>query len=312
MADLTAGGPVATGAISPDGATHPGPEISVEAPAKINLYLHVTGWRDDGYHLLDSLIVFADVADRIAAAPADELSLVIDGPFARGLSAGPDNLVLRAAHRLAELAGITDGARLNLTKNLPVASGIGGGSADAAAAIQALTRLWNLDVDADALAALALQLGADVPVCLAGTPSFVGGIGEQIDPAPTLPPVWLVLANPGVAISTPAVFKARPGGFSKISRINEPVPDAFRFAALLAERNNDLADAACVLAPAVIEVLDALAAQPGCLLTRMSGSGATCFGLFGERLAAQDAASSLLNARPLWWVTHAPMRAARP
>ena len=284
-----------------------GPEIRVDAPAKINLYLHITARRDDGYHLLDSLVVFADVADRVTAAPAGELSLSIDGPFAQGLGAGPDNLVLRAARGLAELAGTSKGARLRLTKNLPVASGIGGGSADAAATIKALTQLWNFEPDADALRALALGLGADVPVCLAGQPSFMGGIGENLHPAPDLPTVWLVLANPRVAISTLAVFQTRRGEFSQPARFDEPPADATRLAALLAHRNNDLADAACGLAPAVIGTLDTLTAQPGCLLARMSGSGATCFGLFGEPKLAHSARSGIKNAHPDWWVAQAPM-----
>ncbi|MBT3358670.1 MAG: 4-(cytidine 5'-diphospho)-2-C-methyl-D-erythritol kinase [Rhodospirillales bacterium] len=282
-------------------------EIALDAPAKINLYLHVTGRRDDGYHLLDSLIVFARVGDRIAIEPADDFSLYMDGPFAQGLFAGPDNLVLRAARGLAQVAGRSDGAHIRLTKNLPVASGIGGGSADAAATINALMRLWEFEPDAEPLAALALGLGADVPVCLAGQPSFVGGIGENIEPAPPLPTIWLVLANPGVAISTPAVFKARQGEFSVPARFDTPPKDATRLAALLAERNNDLADAACALAPPVIEVLDAIAARPGCLLARMSGSGATCFGIFDDPANAQSARSAMQNAHPDWWLTQAPM-----
>ncbi|MBL6929267.1 MAG: 4-(cytidine 5'-diphospho)-2-C-methyl-D-erythritol kinase [Rhodospirillales bacterium] len=282
-------------------------DIAASAPAKINLYLHVTGRRDDGFHLLDSLIVFADVGDRIALEPADELSLTIDGPFSAGLSNGDDNLVLRAARALAELAGRNDGARIRLTKNLPVASGIGGGSADAAATLRALMRLWEIEPDADALLEMALSLGADVPVCLASRPSFLGGIGENIDPAPALPPVWMVLANPGVAVSTPEIFRARRGGFSTPARFDAPPADAIRLAALLAGRNNDLAEPACALAPAIIETLDAIAAQPGCLLARMSGSGATCFGLFAEAASAQSARSGIRNAHPDWWVAQAPM-----
>ena len=285
-------------------------EIAANAPAKINLYLHVTGRRDDGYHLLDSLIVFADVGDRIAVSPADDFSLDIDGPFSAGLSNGPENLVVRAARTLAELAEVRDGARIRLTKTLPVASGIGGGSADAAATIRALMRLWEIEPHANALTEMALSLGADVPVCLAGQPSFMGGIGEDIDAAPSLPPVWLVLVNPGVGVSTPAVFAARKEEFSAPARFDAPPADATRLAALLAERTNDLADAACALAPPIIETLDAIAAQPGCLLARMSGSGATCFGLFAEPAPAQSARSNIRNAHPDWWVAHAPMLGA--
>nr|MBC8158527.1 4-(cytidine 5'-diphospho)-2-C-methyl-D-erythritol kinase [Alphaproteobacteria bacterium] len=207
-------------------------EIAANAPAKINLYLHVTGRRDDGYHLLDSLIVFADVGDRIAVSPADDFSLDIDGPFSAGLSNGPENLVVRAARTLAELAEVRDGARIRLTKTLPVASGIGGGSADAAATIRALMRLWEIEPHANALTEMALSLGADVPVCLAGQPSFMGGIGEDIDAAPSLPPVWLVLVNPGVGVSTPSVFAARKEEFSAPARFDAPPADATRLAAL--------------------------------------------------------------------------------
>ncbi len=279
------------------------------ARAKVNLYLHITGRRADGYHLLDSLIVFADAGDEIALAPADRLSLAIDGPFAGGLDAGPGNLVLRAARALQDLTGARAGAAIRLTKNLPVASGIGGGSADAAATLDALCGLWDVAPGRAALLKIAAGLGADVPVCLDGMPSFVGGIGEELAPARGLPPAWLLLANPGVATPTPAVFKARQGAFSKPARWSEPARDFADFAARLRATANDLTEAAISVTPAIRDVLAALASLPGCALARLSGSGATCFGLFADEGGARAAEARLRAEHHDWWVVAAPMAA---
>ena len=286
--------------------------VAVEAPAKINLYLHVVGRRNDGYHLLDSLVAFAGIGDTIAAAPAETLSLSIDGPFAHGLGNAEDNLVLRAACALSAAAGRPAAARLRLTKRLPIASGIGGGSADAAATLHALARLWRLDLDEAALAAIGLALGADVPVCVYGRSAFFAGIGEQVTPAPALPPAWLVLANPGIALATPAVFRARGGGFSAPGRFEAAPADAGELAAVLAARGNDLTAAAVGLAPMIGTVLADLKALPGALLARMSGSGATCFALFAGEPAAQAAAAAARARRPEWWVAAAPLLANTP
>jgi 4-diphosphocytidyl-2-C-methyl-D-erythritol kinase len=280
------------------------------ARAKVNLYLHVTGKRADGYHLLDSLIVFADTGDEISLAPADKLSLTIDGPFAEGLGAGPDNLVLRAAQALQEVCGARRGAVIRLTKNLPVASGIGGGSADAAATLSGLCGLWDVAPGRAALHAIAARLGADVPVCLDGVASFVGGIGEELAPARGLPPAWLLLANPKIATPTPAVFKARHGPFSNAARWRDPPRDFAAFAARLQSTANDLTEAAISVTPAIRDVLVALAALPGCVLARLSGSGATCFGLFADEASARAAENRLRAQEPGWWVAAAPI--ARP
>jgi len=280
------------------------------ARAKVNLYLHVTGKRADGYHLLDSLIVFADTGDEISLAPADKLSLTIDGPFAEGLGAGPDNLVLRAAQALQEVCGARRGAVIRLTKNLPVASGIGGGSADAAATLSGLCGLWDVAPGRAALHAIAARLGADVPVCLDGVASFVGGIGEELAPARGLPPAWLLLANPKIATPTPAVFKARHGPFSNAARWRDPPRDFAAFAARLQSTANDLTEAAISVTPAIRDVLVALAALPGCVLARLSGSGATCFGLFADEAGARAAENRLRAQEPGWWVAAAPI--ARP
>ncbi|TDH64602.1 4-(cytidine 5'-diphospho)-2-C-methyl-D-erythritol kinase [Dankookia rubra] len=268
------------------------------APAKVNLYLHVTGRRADGYHLLDSLAVFGPAADGLALAPADDLSLTLEGPFGAALDAELDNLVLRAARALAEAAGMPARAALRLDKRLPVASGIGGGSADAAAALRGLGRLWGLGLGEARLAAIAAPLGADIPVCVASRPARMQGVGEVLSAAPAIPGCGLLLVNPGVALATPAVFKARAGGFTPPAALPAAWPDAAAMAACLASLRNDLEAPAIALCPMVAEVLAALRALPGCLLARMSGSGATCFGLFADAAAARAAAMRLPGE---WW-----------
>jgi len=284
--------------------------IRQTAPAKVNLYLHVVGRRADGYHAIDSLVAFAGIGDGLTAGAADELTLAVEGPFAGALPAPGDNLVLAAARRLAAAAGVAPRAALRLVKRLPVAAGIGGGSADAAAALRALARLWGVaTVD---LAGLAASLGADVPVCLAARASLVAGIGERLRPAPALPVVSAVLVNPGVALATAAVFAAREGAFSTPAPPIEAPADAAALAQALATRSNDLEAPARRLAPVIDAVLAALAAQPGCLIARMSGSGATCFALFAGPGAAATAAERIAAARPDWWVVATRFGGAAP
>jgi 4-diphosphocytidyl-2-C-methyl-D-erythritol kinase len=268
------------------------------APAKVNLYLRVTGRRPDAYHLLDSLAVFAGVGDAVTAAAAPALSLAVTGPEAGALAAEADNLVLRAARALAEAAGLPPGAALALDKRLPIASGIGGGSADAAAALRVLDALWNTGLGPARLREVAARLGADVPVCVESRPMRMRGIGEVLDPVPALPPLGLVLANPRIGVPTPAVFKARQGGFAAEAEMPDRFGDAAAFAAWLTPLGNDLEAAARSLCPAIGDVLAAIAAQPRCLLARMSGSGATCFGLFPDAAAAERAAAGLPAQ---WW-----------
>lgn len=270
------------------------------APAKINLFLRLTGRRADGYHELESLVVFtAGLGDRLRASPANELSLRLSGPFAAGLEGEGDNLALRAARMLDPRGG----ALLELEKNLPVASGIGGGSSDAAAALHLLSELWGKPLPSpEAL----LELGADLPVCLAARSSWVGGIGEEVMPAPALPACHLLLVNPGQPLSTGAVFKGREGDFSSAP----PRPEHFAgFAALidfLAAQGNDLEASALTLVPAIGEALAALRGE-GAALARMSGSGATCFGLFESAGEAEAAAGAIAAARPGWWVAQSPL-----
>ena len=276
--------------------------VEAFAPAKVNLYLHVTGRRGDGYHMLDSLIAFADIGDRLTAEPAGVLSLEVSGPEARSLpSTYEDNLVLRAARLLAAHAGITTGAALRLQKSLPVAAGIGGGSSDAAAALRALRQLWQVSVGDAALRALAAELGADIPACVGGRAVWVGGIGERIDPAAALPKAGILLANPRTKLPTAAVFAARRGAFGDPGRF-EPMPaSVVGLAQTLMRCRNDLTDAAIGLVPEIGAVLASLRALPGALLARMSGSGATCFALFRDRSAAGRAREALAAAEPRWW-----------
>ena len=276
--------------------------VEAFAPAKVNLYLHVTGRRGDGYHMLDSLIAFADIGDRLTAEPAGVLSLEVSGPEAQSLpSTYEDNLVLRAARLLAAHAGITTGAALRLQKSLPVAAGIGGGSSDAAAALRALRQLWQVSVGDAALRALAAELGADIPACVGGRAVWVGGIGERIDPAAALPKAGILLANPRTKLPTAAVFAARRGAFGDPGRF-EPMPaSVVGLAQTLMRCRNDLTDAAIGLVPEIGAVLASLHALPGALLARMSGSGATCFALFRDRCEAERARAALAAAEPRWW-----------
>jgi 4-diphosphocytidyl-2-C-methyl-D-erythritol kinase len=275
--------------------------IAEKARAKVNLALHVTGRRADGYHLLDSLVCFPEIGDHLSASLSTGLSLVIEGAGARGVPQDEDNLVLRAA-RLVRPSG--RGAAIRLTKVLPVAAGIGGGSADAAATLRLLARLWSLPVPDPATA---LALGADIPVCLASRPMRMRGIGEALDPV-RLPPFALLLVNPGHPVPTAAAF-ARLG-----RRDNPPLPEPpRRFAdlaalvAYLAQTRNDLEAPARALAPVIGEALAAIRGRPGCALARMSGSGATTFGLFATLAEAERAAADLARARPDWWLAATPV-----
>ena len=268
--------------------------LTEAARAKVNLFLHVVGRRADGYHLLDSLVAFPPVGDVVRAEAAAGLTLTVEGRFGAGLAAGADNLVLRAARALAEAGGVRVGAALRLEKNLPVSSGIGGGSADAAATLRVLARLWGVAVP-DGLAA---GLGADVPVCMASRPARMGGIGEVLGAVPALPAMGIVLVNPGVGVSTPAVFRARGGGFSAMGVLPEGWADAGALVTTLGGLGNDLEAPARTLCGEIGDVLGWLRGLDGCMLARMSGSGATCFGLFGTPGAAAAAAGA---APPGWW-----------
>jgi 4-diphosphocytidyl-2-C-methyl-D-erythritol kinase len=287
------------------------PGVTISAPAKVNLALHVTGRRADGYHLLDTLVAFAGVGDTLTLRRAAEPALVVSGPEAAGVPAGAENLVARAI----AAAPLPDGGAVaaHLVKRLPAASGIGGGSADAAAALRGMQALGAAPPSPGTVAAL----GADVPMCLAGHPLRARGIGEETAAVPGLPQMAAVLVNPRMPVATPAVFAALD------CRENAPMPealprwpDARALAAWLETQRNDLETPARAVAPVIGAVLDALGAQAGCLLARMSGSGATCFGLFGDDAAAEATAARLAAACPGWWVVPtvlgAPEIGARP
>lgn len=273
------------------------------APAKLNLDLLVTGRTAAGYHELDSIVVFAPIADRLTFRASSHLSLAVEGPFAARLSADADNLVLRAARLLAEAAGRHLEVAITLEKNLPVASGIGGGSADAAATLRGLARLLGLDWPAERLRELGLSLGADVPVCTYGRPARLRGIGERLDPVRGLPDLPLLLVNPGVAVATAAVFAALEAPLDAFTRPPFPAqPSLTRFAVWLKASRNELAATAIGIAPVIGVVLEALEGFEKCLLARVSGSGATCFGLFADLASATAAAESIGRAEPGWWV----------
>ena len=276
------------------------------APAKVNLTLAILGRRADGYHLLDSLIVFADASDRLTLTPGDTLSLTVRGVTAA--QAGPldDNLVLKAARGLAaQVPGLKLG-RFTLDKRLPVAAGLGGGSSDAAAALRLLARLNRLRPDDPRLFKVARSVGADVPVCIDPRTRRMRGIGEKLSGPLAMPKLAAVLVNPGVAVPTRDVFAIlgrKPGG-SVRAPWAQPLPRGRdRLVEYLADGQNDLEAPAVKLQPVIARVLAALRQQPGNDLARMSGSGATCFGLFASSRAANAAARSLSAAHPRWWVT---------
>lgn len=268
------------------------------ARAKINLCLHITGLRDDGMHLLDSIVVFPAIGDVLEATPDNDLSLDITGPFGEDLEAGADNLVIRAARTLAGKS-----AALRLRKNLPVASGIGGGSADAAACIRLLSEMWDVDVPSlDQLT----NLGADVPVCMAQVPVRMSGIGERLEALPTMPKFWIVLVNSGQAVETGAVFGAlKSRNNAGVSRIPESFPTHETLFEFLRAQRNDMQAAAIDKRPVIAQVLSALENTKNCSLNRMSGSGGTCFGLFANEADAAIAASEIRKNHPRWWVVSA-------
>ena len=286
-------------------ASQAGGWVGRQAPAKLNLYLHVVGRRPDGYHLLDSLVAFAAISDRVRVAAAPRLIFTVEGRFAADVPSGAaaaDNLAVRAACLLAETLDRPADVAIHLHKSLPAAAGLGGGSADAAAILRALAELWGIDEGDSRLRDVAGRLGADVPVCLASRTSRIGGIGDRVEPAPPLSGVPVVLANPLVPVSTPDVFRLFAGAFSEPLESFAPPGDPTALADWLAEQGNDLQTPAERLTPTISEVIEALSAGTGCLLARMSGSGATCFGLFSTIDAAEQAGQRLSSDRPGWWV----------
>lgn len=290
--------------------------LATRAAAKVNLSLSVLGRRADGYHELDSLVAFAGVGDELSLSPGEPGDMSISGPFAAGLSTGPDNLVLKAERVLREEVGGLRSGRFHLVKRLPVASGIGGGSADAAAVLRLLARLNDLPLSHPALLAAAGRIGADVSVCLEARARVMRGIGEELGPVLRLPRLFALLVNPGVAVETAPVFRAlglqagegHAGGVEAFKAdVSAPATSAALIDALAAT-GNDLEAPARAVAPVVGEVLSALSRSPGSRLARMSGSGATCFALFDDCRASAAAAKQLSFQQPGWWVKPTVLR----
>ncbi|TPJ89545.1 4-(cytidine 5'-diphospho)-2-C-methyl-D-erythritol kinase [Mesorhizobium sp. B2-5-13] len=281
-----------------------GPHVRTwAAPAKINLALHVTGRRPDGYHLIESLAVFTRFGDRIEIAPAEGDDFAVSGRYAPDVPPDGGNLVLKARDALRQAAGLrsTPPVIIRLEKNLPVASGVGGGSSDAAAVLRGLADSWGLDIDSTELARIGLSLGADVPMCLAAKPLVARGIGEELSMVPDFSALGLVLVNPGTPVSTAEIFAALS------RRDNEPLPPLPRSIEFHSLRNwleitrNDLEPAALAMRPAIGRALSWLD-KAGSGFSRMSGSGATCFGLFETGNVAKRAAAEIRSRQPDWFV----------
>lgn len=283
--------------------------LTIFAPAKINLYLHITGRLDNGYHTLDSLVAFADIGDRVEIEPATDFQFRVQGPYAgsfnsKELDASPNsaNLIVQAAWSLARAAQKVPNIRATLTKNLPLASGLGGGSSDAAAIIWGLLEWWDLSSQAHYLPGLMARLGADVPVCLTCKPSRVRGIGDILDPAPIMPEVPVVLVHPGKPCPTGEVFGHYSGGFKEPQSLPGDIDTYDGLITFLKRQSNDLYMSACQKVPEIKNTINALNAQKGCGLARLSGSGAACFGLFENEVLAKMAAKAISTENPDWWI----------
>ena len=276
--------------------------LARQANAKVNLTLRVTGKRDDGYHLLDSLVVFVSVGDtvRVAESETGQTTLAITGDFGAGLPTDGGNLILKAAAALAACTDRPVSAHITLEKTLPVAAGIGGGSADAAVALSLLNDYWELGLDPAALAEIALSLGADVPACLVNTPVRMMGIGEILTPLAQCPKLGVLLVNDGTACPTGPVFAARSAPFSAPSEMPDAFTDADALIDFVRSGRNDLEPPALSLHPSIARVAQTVAAQADCHLARMSGSGATVFGLF-PNLSTAEAAAQRLQSETGWW-----------
>lgn len=283
--------------------------LKVFAPAKVNLYLHVTGRRDNGYHELDSLIGFADIGDDVQITPAKNFGFEITGPFAnafrgRDIDNGPEssNLVVRAVWALSRLVEKAPAFHITLTKNLPLGAGIGGGSADAAAIIWGLLEYWGLPTTLEGVDDLLLNLGADVPVCFACETMHVSGIGERLERIESFPEMPIVLVHPGKACSTQEIFGQFDGEFKKSVVLPSSFQTPENLFALMLRTENMLSASATYFVPEIENVLNALNAQSTCAFARMSGSGSSCFGLFTDVSAAEKAAQVLAEENPDWWV----------
>ncbi|HVZ13244.1 MAG TPA: 4-(cytidine 5'-diphospho)-2-C-methyl-D-erythritol kinase [Bauldia sp.] len=298
------------------GETADAPPTTELAPAKINLALHVLGRRTDGYHQLETLVTFADFTDVVTVAPSPDarMHLALRGPFAGMLSEGTapgSNLVIRAASELSRLAKSAPARRLTLTKRIPVAAGLGGGSADAAAALRLLMREWQLTLDDARLKAIALDLGADVPMCLSSRPLIARGIGGDITPVSALPALSVVIAQAPVAVRTAEVFAKLPRAErAPLPALPARFNSVYEVVFWLRQSRNDLSEPAEAVSKLAGSAARVVGRDPECLFARMSGSGAAAFGIFLTREAAERAAGRIKQAKPAWFVTAATTRAA--
>jgi 4-diphosphocytidyl-2-C-methyl-D-erythritol kinase len=296
---------------------HTHTSIGIDAPAKVNLFLHITGRRSDGYHELESLVVFVDVADRLTLSVSNEFGLDVIGPFASAIDGlADDNLVLRSAKLVSQYATQPIApVHFKLVKNIPVAAGVGGGSSDAAAAVRALQEIWDLTLTDEVRSSILLQLGADTPVCHFGATAFVSGIGEIVGAFEITPPIHIVMVNPNAPVPTGPVFRAyAKRGQEFLDPILEEVPgdELESLIGFLQRCENSLEGAAIENQPVVGRVLGAVSGTRDCLLVRMSGSGGTCFGLYATEGAASDAAKALKSEYSEWWVQPGRILKSRP
>ena len=277
--------------------------VFVTAPAKVNFCLHAGRKRADGYHNIQSLVAFAALEDALLIEPADEFSLTILGAFKEEVPSGEENLVVRAARQLAKKSSCSRGARITLKKMIPAASGLGGGSADAAAALRGLACLWDLDYGVDHLREVASSIGADVPVCVESAPAWMEGKGERVRRIPQFPSAWLLLVNPRVPVPTAAAFanvQERSG--LPLSCPAAPFADVHSLVDYLRSTSNDLEKPATEIAPVIEEVLNELNQLPGVLFARMSGSGATCYGIFASHGCSSAPEMTLKKKHPDWFI----------
>lgn len=283
--------------------------LTIFAPAKLNLFLHITKRLSNGYHALDSLVAFADIGDIITIESAPSFSFHINGPFAdsfkskeRSAFLNGENIVIKAARSLSQVADRTLDIKITLTKNLPLSSGLGGGSSDAAATIWGLQKLWKLEHNAKYIIPLMAKLGADIPVCLNCTPTRMQGIGDILLPAPTMPEIPILLINPMISCATQDIFLHHNATFKKKTTLPDTFNSVFDLVTTLNTLENDLFEPALNLIPKIGNVINALNTQKQCLFSRMSGSGASCFGLFETIEHAEHSAKKIKTENPDWWI----------
>lgn len=280
--------------------------ITEKAYGKINLYLHITGKRNDGYHLLDTLMLPVNIYDKVKIKPANKFSISLSGQFSENIPLDENNIAAKAAKVMAKASGENknyDNIEINIKKNIPVGAGMAGGSANAAAVMRGLNILWDLNYSIDKLANIGIEIGADIPFCLHQKPAFVSGIGEIIEPIKYKTSLNIVLVNPLIEVSTPKVFQAGVKHWSgKCKKPQSDNPSSADFINFIKNQTNDLLDNALIQAPEINEVITTIEKQEGCIFSRMSGSGSTCFGVFKDKESAQNATIEIKKKSPKWWV----------